>query len=284
VKRAKGTTKRVAEPVKKTSALPPGPEPSKADSFPIVGIGASAGGLEAFKELLAALPENAGMAYVLIPHLDPESSKRLKGNPFPLHENSHRGSHGRHAAERDRIYVIPPNKTMGISAERFVLVERDATHRPHLPIDYFFRRWRPTSAIAPLESCSRARPRMGRRAASPSRWPEGSPSRRMRKTAKYYDMPENAIRGGSIDFMLPPKDIARNWLGFAAAPTGQIPAESLDPDVTGPPAELERLFALAAESGGSGFPALQANHAAAAHQTPHGPASLLKMRDYLSLH
>ena len=53
VKRTSGATKKVAKPAKKSSQPPPGPEPPKADPFPIVGIGASAGGLEAFKELLA---------------------------------------------------------------------------------------------------------------------------------------------------------------------------------------------------------------------------------------
>ena len=71
VKRARRATPKVAKPNKKSSQPAPGPEPSKADSFPIVGIGASAGGLEAFKELLTNLPEKAGMAYVLVPHLDP---------------------------------------------------------------------------------------------------------------------------------------------------------------------------------------------------------------------
>src|ERR1700692_2381405 len=57
-------------------ALPP-PQPSSAGSFPVVGIGASAGGLEAFTKLLQHLPADTGMAFVLIQHLDPKHESIL---------------------------------------------------------------------------------------------------------------------------------------------------------------------------------------------------------------
>ena len=122
MKRARRATQSVARPYKPTSRQAPRPEPPKADSFPIVGIGASAGGLEAFKELLTGLPEKAGMAYVLVPHLDPAHHSVLteilsRCTKIPIAEVL-----DGMPAERDRIYVIPPNKTMGISGGKFALV------------------------------------------------------------------------------------------------------------------------------------------------------------------
>src|ERR1700722_18105306 len=118
-------TRRPASTPSKPSTLgarpPTAPGASKPDTFLIVGIGASAGGLEAFKELLAALPEKTGMAYVLVPHLDPSHQSVLseilsRSTRIPIQEIMH-GMR----VEPDRIFVIPPNRTMGIIGGKFVL-------------------------------------------------------------------------------------------------------------------------------------------------------------------
>jgi len=213
------------------------------DSFAIVGIGASAGGLEAFKELLASLPENAGMAYVLVPHLDPDHQSVLKEilsryTKIPIAEVTDGMK-----AERDRIYVMPPNKTMGISRGRFVLVERDAAHRPHLPIDYFFSELAADQGDQAIGIVLSGTASDGTQGCIAIKVAGGITFAQDEKSAKYYDMPENAIRGGSIDFILPPKDIARELARIGRRiHAGQIPVETLDPDVTGPPAELDALF------------------------------------------
>src|SRR5436190_17606958 len=82
--------------------------------FPIVGVGASAGGLEAFRALLSELPESTGMAFVLIQHLDPRHESRLaevleKVSPMPIREATH-GT----LVEPDHVYVIPPDATMTV--------------------------------------------------------------------------------------------------------------------------------------------------------------------------
>src|SRR5260370_38921218 len=80
--------------------------------FPIVGIGASGGGLEAFKQLLQALPTDLGMAFVLIPHLAPEHRSLMaeilsRETPMPVLE-----VHDEQLIERNKVYVIPPNRTL----------------------------------------------------------------------------------------------------------------------------------------------------------------------------
>ena len=89
-------------------------EPSHSKSFPIVGVGASAGGLEALSELLAHLPAKTGMAFVLIQHLDPTHSSQLSDlmsrvTKMPVSE----ASDGM-GVEPDHVYVIPPNANLAI--------------------------------------------------------------------------------------------------------------------------------------------------------------------------
>ena len=78
--------------------------------FPIVGVGASAGGLEAVERLLRQLPEDTGMAFVIVQHLDPNHESRLteilsRATSMPVAEAQHGAR-----VEPNRVYIIPPNK------------------------------------------------------------------------------------------------------------------------------------------------------------------------------
>src|SRR4051812_22705772 len=85
---------------------------SAPNPFPIVGIGASAGGVEAFTRLIENLPPDSGMAFVLIPHLAPTRKSELahvlsRGSQIPITEAKHR-----QVVEPDHAYIIPPGKQM----------------------------------------------------------------------------------------------------------------------------------------------------------------------------
>jgi two-component system CheB/CheR fusion protein len=225
-----------------------------ARPFPVVGIGSSAGGLEAFKELLTNLRNDAGMAYVLVPHLDPAHQSVLteilsRFTKIPITEvlDGMR-------IERDHIYVIPPNKTMAIAGGKFALIERDSTHGPHLPIDYFFASLANDSGDQAIGIILSGTASDGTQGCIAIKVAGGITFAQDEKSAKYYDMPGNAVRGGSIDFVLPPKDIARELARISRrtiAPS--VPAESLDPDVTGPSSEIDALFALLQKAMGVDF-------------------------------
>src|SRR2546430_17179835 len=91
------------------------PQQSRRAPFPIVGVGASAGGLEAFTQLLKALPSRTGMAYVLVQHLDPTHESTLaellaRATELPVRQVNDAMPGG-----PDRVDVIPPKVGMGMS-------------------------------------------------------------------------------------------------------------------------------------------------------------------------
>jgi two-component system CheB/CheR fusion protein len=113
--------------------------PTSGGTFPIVGVGASAGGLEAFTELLTALPLNTGMAFVLIQHLEAEHESMLtqllsKVTQMPVAEVRKTTR-----VEPNHIYVIPANADLDLVGEVLRVSIRKAGPGRHLPIDHFFR-------------------------------------------------------------------------------------------------------------------------------------------------
>ena len=115
------------------------PTTAPVASFPIVGIGASAGGLEAFSELLQRIPADSGMAFVLIQHLDPTHLSYLSealGRTIALPVREIQDGM---QVEPDHVYVIPSNADVGIIDAKLVLLPRPQEGRGlHLPIDLFF--------------------------------------------------------------------------------------------------------------------------------------------------
>src|ERR1051325_10380868 len=130
--RSRHSARRPAAPARKAAEASSSTQPA----CPIAGFGASAGGLEAFSELLHALPPDTGMAFVLIQHLDPKHGSLLtellqKATRMRVVEVK-----DGMAVEADHVFVIPPNAEMTIAKNFFHLEPR---HPQHMPIDQFFR-------------------------------------------------------------------------------------------------------------------------------------------------
>ena len=120
-------------PSKKSPAAPAGA------AFPIVGIGASAGGLEAIEQFLKHVPAGSGMAYVIVQHLDPThkgimSELLQRSTPMKVVQVKDRTK-----VLCDCVYVIPPNKDMSILHGVLHLLAPTSPRGLRLPIDYFFR-------------------------------------------------------------------------------------------------------------------------------------------------
>ena len=112
--------------------------PAQPDDVPVVAIGASAGGLEAFTELLSHLPADTGMGFVLIQHLDPKHESMLtelisRSTTMPVVEVQDGMK-----VQANHVYVIPPNATMTIQDHTLHLTAREVRGQ-HLSVDFFMR-------------------------------------------------------------------------------------------------------------------------------------------------
>jgi two-component system CheB/CheR fusion protein len=187
-------------------------------TFPVVGIGASAGGLEAFTELLRHLPEKSGMAYVLVQHLDPTHGSVLqeilsRTAKIPVTEVTD-GTIVHH----DHVYVIPANANMIIEDGALRLVPREPARGRHMPIDYFLRSLaedRGEQAIAVILSGTASDGTLGCGAVKTA---GGITFAQDEKSAKYAGMPHSAVDSGCIDFVLPPKSIAQELVRIGRHP------------------------------------------------------------------
>ncbi len=199
---------------------PPGPAvlplPEDADSaghaatpFPIVGIGASAGGLEAFTLLLERLPSDLGMAFVLVQHLDPTHESQLteilsRKSAMPVRE-----VHGLTPVETDHVYIIPPGMNLTIARGILQTVPRPEIGTRNMPIDGFLQalaKDRQNVAFAVILSGTASDGTLGARAIKAE---GGITFAQDPVSAKFDGMPRSAIASGAIDFVLSPEGIAR---------------------------------------------------------------------------
>lgn len=176
--------------------------------FPVAAIGASAGGLEAACEFLAALPPDLGFAYVFIHHLAPDHPSNLseifqRKTSMPVTQVEE-GM----AAERNHIYVIPPNTFMNLDETGFRLKSRSRLDVPYHPIDYFFvslADLRQHNSIGILLSGTATDGTLGMKAIKEA----GGITFAQDATAKHEQMPRNAADAGYANFVLSPEAIAQ---------------------------------------------------------------------------
>ena len=197
----------------------------------VVGIGASAGGLDAFIELLSAIPTDTGLAFVLIQHLDPHHHSMLvnilsRATALPVQEVVE-GMR----IEGDQVYVIPPDTQMTVEGDLLRLAPR-TSKVPHRPLDKFFRSLaedRKSGAIGVVLSGSDTDGALGLQAIHDQ---GGITFAQSPESAKFDVMPRAAAV--AADFALAPGDIAErlvsiarsdgSWKGeeLAQAPAGEI--------------------------------------------------------------
>jgi two-component system, chemotaxis family, CheB/CheR fusion protein len=216
----------------------------KAENFPIVGIGASAGGLEAFSDLVANLPAKTGMGFVLVQHLDPTHSSELRDilarkTSLPV-VNVTDGV----VVLPDHIFVIPPNKDMAIRKSTLRLSERMLTRGLHLPIDHFLRSLaedRGPLAISVILSGTASDGTEGSRAVKAA---GGITFAQDERSAKYGSMPHSAVSAGCVDFVVPPAAIARELSRIGKHPYLAPSAGKESEDGLAPGQELNALLSL----------------------------------------
>ncbi|MFH0341210.1 MAG: chemotaxis protein CheB [Chromatiales bacterium] len=195
------------------------PDEQGAESpFSIVGIGASAGGLEALTQFLTHLPAETGMAFVIIQHLDPRHESRLTDLlARATHMSVVEASQGLRV-EADHVYIIPPNTTMAIARGVLQVTPREKTSGPHLPVDHFLRalaQEQQAQAIGVVFSGTGSDGTLG---LLEIKSVGGITIAQEPGSARHDGMPQSAIGSGAVDFVLPPEGIARRLGEICAHP------------------------------------------------------------------
>ncbi len=244
-----------------SDSLPANPEsepsqPANPEApFPVVGIAASAGGLEAFTELVRHLPTDTGMAFVLIQHLSPDHESLLpeilgRATAMPV-----RQVEDQMRVEPNAVYVIPPNAQMTLVAGSLRLTPRQKSDGKYLPADIFFESLaidRGNKAIGVVLSGMDGDGAQGVKAIKVA---GGITFAQSDITAQFNSMPNTAVATGNVDFVLPPQTIAAELVNLSHSPflvqskplqIGQeAPSELDDP--------LTRIFSLLRTTTGVDF-------------------------------
>jgi len=195
--------------------------------FPIVGIGASAGGLEAFEQFLGNVPENSGMAYVIIQHLDPNQKGMLPELLQRITKMKVFQVKDRMIVMPNCVYVIPPNKNMSILNGVLRLCKQVEERGLRLPVDFFLRSLaedRHERSVGVILSGMGSDGSSGIRAIKER---NGIVMVQDPASAKYDSMPRNAIDSVLVDIVAPAKELPERLHDFFK----QIPTIKSDFDI-----------------------------------------------------
>jgi two-component system CheB/CheR fusion protein len=231
---------------------------NRKDDFYIVGMGASAGGLDAFERFFRRMPNDSGMAFILVPHLDPTHisimpeliQKCSKMDVIQVKDGVH--------VQPNSVYIVPPNNELAIINGVLQLMEPQKAPGPRMPIDYFFRSLAEDQcekAICVILSGMGTDGTLGLRAVKGNL---GMAIAQDPQSAKYDSMPRSAIETDLVDYVLPPQKMPERLIAYAKHASKKVapklvPAEGKTPDA------LQKIFILLRSHTGHDFSAYKLN-------------------------
>ena len=214
------------------STLGDGPDAQEPRDWdvPVVGIGASAGGLEAFRQFFTAMPNQSGIAFVLIQHLAPDHESLMaellgRYTTMPVVEVK-----DRMPIQRNHVYLIPPNKYLSIDQGELYLTAPVERRGMRMPIDFFFGSLaedQHARAVGIVLSGTGTDGTLGLRAIKSE---GGMVIAQDPSMAQYDGMPRSAIATDVVDYVLPVEQMPKVLLGYAQHPyvNGESPSASAD--------------------------------------------------------
>jgi two-component system CheB/CheR fusion protein len=243
-------------------------------SFPIVGIGASAGGLAAFEAFFSEMPADAdpGMAFVLVQHLAPDHKSILtdliqrytRMQVFEVQDGM--------VVQPNCAYIIPPNRDMAFLNGALQLLEPTAPRGQRLPINFFFRSLAQDQrerAIGIVLSGTGSDGTLGVRAIKG----EGGMVMVQNPDSTEYDgMPRSALATGLVDYELPPAEMPAQLIAYAAHAFGKLPPTPPALTLTAENA-LNKIFDPAAQSDQPRLFPVQDQHASSAASNGAWPST-----------
>jgi two-component system CheB/CheR fusion protein len=247
---------------KKTHSSPTEDQPAPVEEtagtdaagFPVVGIGASAGGLAAFEAFFSGMPANTdpGMAFILVQHLAPDHKSILselvrrytRMQVFEVEDGM--------TVRPNCAYIIPPNRDMAFLNGTLQLLEPAAPRGQRLPIDFFFRSLAQDQherAICIVLSGTGSDGTQGVRAIKGE---GGMAMAQTPESTEYDGMPRSAIATGLVDFVLPPAQMPAQLLAYAGHAFGKI-AHAVSPPAPKSEGALKKVFLLLRSQTGHDF-------------------------------
>jgi len=203
---------------------------------PVIGMGASAGGLEAFQRFFANMPPHPGVAFVIVQHLDPDHESLMSQLIGRSTEMTVLQAEDGMRIEADHIYIIPPNRYMAVTDGSLRLTVPTEHRGMRLPIDFLFRSLaesRKEHAVCIVLSGTGSDGTAALRAVNAA---GGIAMVQDPATAKYDGMPRSAVESGYADYVLPPERMPEQLLSYVKSFGGVRTRET--------PALPERLEAL----------------------------------------
>ncbi|QDU26368.1 Chemotaxis protein methyltransferase [Anatilimnocola aggregata] len=246
------------EPVPKTGKTPAEQAPARLTmtashepAFYTVGMGGSAGGLEAFGQFFAHLPPNTGMAFVLVSHLDPTHKALLA--ELLQHSTQMKVTEAEDGmvVRPNAVYVIPPNTDLSIKNGRLHLLEPSAPRGLRMPIDFFFRQLaadQHDKAIAIVLSGMGSDGTLGIKAIKEN---SGLVLVQDPASAKFAAMPESARNSGRVDVMASAEELPVRLLQFLARAPVPVPVSTVVDDESN--TALPNVFTLLRLQTGNDF-------------------------------
>ena len=242
----------VKSTVPKNQRLPSGLIQKKLENLHIVGIGASAGGLEALQIFFKNVPPKNGMAFVLVPHLDPTHISIMPELLQKYCRMSVREIADGMTVEPDTVYIVPSNKNLAILHGVLQLLETTDNPGSRMPIDYFLRTLAQDAgdrAIAVILTGMGTDGTMGLRAVKGEL---GMAMVQDLPSAKYDGMPRSAIATDLVDYILPPEKMAAQLVKYVQH-VGQKALPAHHPADGALPSAMQKIFILLRSHTGHDF-------------------------------
>ena len=227
--------------------------PDKAATFPVVGIGASAGGLAAFEAFFSGMPadRDPGMAFVIVQHLAPDHKSILseliqRYTRMAVHEVT-----DGMVVRPNCAYIIPPGHDMALLNGSLQLLKITAARGQRLPIDYFFRSLAQDQrerAIGIILSGTGSDGTLGVRAIKEE---NGMVIVQTPESAEFDGMPRSAIATGLVDYELPPAEMPPKLVAYAEHLVGRRPIDVIPR--TEAETSLKKIFLLLRTQTGHDF-------------------------------
>ena len=225
--------------------------------FPIVGIGASAGGLEALEALFGAIAPDPGMGFVVVTHQHPGHVSVLpellgKVTTLPVVEATDGVK-----VEPDHVYVSPPGGYLEIGGGRLRRTEMQKESSPQLPIDHFLRSLaadQKERAICIILSGTGTDGTLGLKAIKGE---SGMAMVQQVQSAMYSGMPSSAVATGLADYILPAPALAERLVAYARGPYLAVPPQGEPTQV--PPEPMQKIFMQLRARTGHDFSGYKAN-------------------------